>query len=122
MRDGNQTMDWELTPVGIGFCAVLGLALEILVLLISGIYISQVPLVVFGFLWFLSGMLVSGVLLLYAAYSSRGADGELCMNKTHFYPCAGYGEPYGQIPVAWVDLSLSDDYVGAERRLSRKAA
>lgn len=76
---------YELTPAGVGLCAVLGIGAELLVLLMFGIRFENIPLPVFGFLWLLFGILVSGVLiglemLLGTAgghdYSPAGADAE----------------------------------------------
>lgn len=61
----------ELTLAGVALCAVLGLGLEVLLFLILGIRILEVPAVVLGFLWLLSGILVSGVLLLAASFQDR---------------------------------------------------
>lgn len=59
----DQDVYYELTPSGIVLCAGIGLAAELLVLSVLGVQMNGVPFVVFGFLWFLFGILVSGVLI-----------------------------------------------------------
>ena len=58
-----QDIYYELTPIGIVLCAVAGIAAELVVLAAFGIQPEIIPVPVFGFLWLLFGILVSGVLI-----------------------------------------------------------
>lgn len=70
-RNGRQEVYRELTMAGVVLCAVLGLAVELAVMFATGLQIIQVNAVVFLFLWFLCGVLVSGVLFTLAAWQDR---------------------------------------------------
>ncbi|MCD8104331.1 MAG: hypothetical protein LUF35_04855 [Lachnospiraceae bacterium] len=59
----------ELTLDGVILCALVGLAAEILILMLTGIKAKFVSPVVLLFLWLLSGILVSGVLIVFAAFA-----------------------------------------------------
>ncbi|MCD8014380.1 MAG: hypothetical protein LUG99_14615 [Lachnospiraceae bacterium] len=63
----------ELTPMGTGVCILLGLLLEFAILFVFQIRVRQVPVIVLAFMWFLSGMMISGVLILTAALRDRVA-------------------------------------------------
>jgi len=60
-----------LTPAGIVLCAILGLVFEILLFLLMGIHFLEVSVVILGFLWLLSGILVSGALCLAASVQDQ---------------------------------------------------
>ncbi|MCD7745988.1 MAG: hypothetical protein LUI13_12040 [Lachnospiraceae bacterium] len=66
----------ELTPMGTGLCIMLGLLLEITIFLVVGIQVRQVPVIVLVFMWFLCGMMASGILILSAALRDRIAPGQ----------------------------------------------
>ncbi|MCD8396037.1 MAG: hypothetical protein LUD12_02430 [Lachnospiraceae bacterium] len=60
-----------LTQAGIVLCAILGLGFEILLFLVIGIHFLEVSVVILGFLWLLSGILVSGALRLAASVQDK---------------------------------------------------
>ena len=62
-RKRNTDIYYELTGTGIMVCAVCGAAAELLIFLIFGIQIGAVPVPVIGFLWLLSSILASGVMI-----------------------------------------------------------
>lgn len=62
-RMERQDIYYELTPIGIVLCAAAGIAAELLVLAVFGIQPEIIPVPVFGFLWLLFGILVSGVMI-----------------------------------------------------------
>ncbi|MCC8101475.1 MAG: hypothetical protein LIP11_04185 [Clostridiales bacterium] len=66
-----QAVYWDLTPGSVVLCAILGFGVEVLLFAMTGIRISEVPGIVLGFLWPLSGILVSGVLILAASLWDR---------------------------------------------------
>lgn len=62
----NQEREYELTPFGILLSAVCGLAAEGFILFMFHLDLRYIPFFVLLFLWLLSGIIVSGVLLGFA--------------------------------------------------------
>lgn len=73
MNMGNRSEEIyrELTPAGVGLCAVAGAMAEGLTFIVLGIRFGSVPLPVLVFLWGLFGILVSGVLFLFDSMGTR---------------------------------------------------
>ncbi|MCD7812547.1 MAG: hypothetical protein LUH20_00590 [Lachnospiraceae bacterium] len=61
-RFENQVFYRELTTAGIVLCAFLGLGIVIILFTLIGLQAMEVPIVILGYLWFLAGILASGVL------------------------------------------------------------
>ncbi|MCD8075832.1 MAG: hypothetical protein LUF27_12535 [Lachnospiraceae bacterium] len=61
-RFENQVFYRELTTAGIVLCAFLGLGIEIILFTVMGLQAMEAPIVILGYLWFLAGILASGML------------------------------------------------------------